>query len=135
LGSSATAIGGADYPGSVDDRGMAAAGVGRALIDAWNAHDVERIASIHSADFSGTDVGDAQPVLGREGVRRAVAVYLLAFPDIHFTVDELIAGRDHTVVVWSSRGTRDGAVMGIPPTRRSVGVSGVWVLAVRDDQI
>jgi steroid delta-isomerase-like uncharacterized protein len=112
-----------------------AASVGRALIEAWNAHDVDRITAIHAADYSGVDVGDARLVQGRDGLGRAVTNYLKAFPDLHLAVDELVADGEQVVLLWSARGTHRGALMGIPPTRRNVDVRGVWVLALREDQI
>ena len=106
-----------------------------ALVEAWNAHDTAKIAAIYSADCTGTDVAMATPVIGRDGVRRRVESYLRAFPDIRFTIQDLIVESGRTVVVWQARGTQDGMVMNIPPTRRNVVVSGVWVLSLREGQI
>src|SRR5262245_61768819 len=101
-----------------------------ALVEAWNAHDTAKVASIYSANFTGTDVATAAPVIGRDGVRQRVESYLQAFPDIRFTIEDIIVESGRTVVVWRARGTQDGAVMNIPPTRRNVVVSGVWVLSL-----
>ena len=43
-----------------------------------------------------------------------------AFPDIHFTVEDLIAEADKVVVHVTSRGTHRGIFMGIAPTGRQV---------------
>ena len=43
-------------------------------------------------------------------------MYLTAFPDLHFTVEDIIADQDKVVTRLTCRGTQQGAFMGIPPT-------------------
>jgi steroid delta-isomerase-like uncharacterized protein len=62
---------------------------------------------------------------GPENAKRAARVFRAAFPDIHFTVNELIAEGDKVVVRVTFRGTHRGEYMGIPATGKSVQVSGV----------
>lgn len=105
------------------------------LIRAWNAHDVEAIAALHSPRFEGFDVADAAPQLGREDARRAAERYLGAFPDLTLTVDDVIADHDRLVLVWAAHGTHGGTVMRIPPSFRHVQVRGVCVLTLADGAI
>jgi len=53
---------------------------------------------------------------GLKGVKQTLTMYLTAFPDLHFTVEDIIAEGDKVVARLTVRGTQQGAFMGIPPT-------------------
>jgi predicted ester cyclase len=43
-----------------------------------------------------------------------------AFPDIHWTLDDMVVEGDKAVVRYTFTGTHKGTIMGIPPTNRKV---------------
>jgi len=49
----------------------------------------------------------------------------LAFPDLQFTTEEVIAEGDKVVTRWTLRGTHRGEFMGLPPTGKQVTWSGI----------
>jgi predicted ester cyclase len=49
-----------------------------------------------------------------------VAEWLAAFPDIHFSVDQVVAERDLVAVHCTATGTHTGSWLGIPPTGRQI---------------
>ncbi|HVJ87630.1 MAG TPA: ester cyclase [Caulifigura sp.] len=54
--------------------------------------------------------------------------FLGAFPNLHVTVENLLADGDQAVVRWSARGTHLGADLGIPSTGRVVTMHGItWM--------
>jgi len=55
---------------------------------------------------------------GLKGVKQTLNMYLTAFPDLHFTVEDIIAEEDRVVARLTVRGTQQGAFMGVPPTGR-----------------
>src|ERR687897_780026 len=55
-----------------------------------------------------------------EGVRRGCFAYFQAFPDLHLSVDELIAEGDRVFCRSTMTGTHDGEYKGIPPTGRHI---------------
>ncbi len=55
-----------------------------------------------------------------------------AFPDLHFTIEELIGEREFVVVRWTARGTFLGAYMGIKPTGKPVEVTGIEIVHMVD---
>lgn len=61
---------------------------------------------------------------GREGVKLFLGVIRAAFPDIHETVEDIIAEGDTAVTRTTWRGTHQGAFLGIAPTGKQVSVSG-----------
>jgi steroid delta-isomerase-like uncharacterized protein len=50
-----------------------------------------------------------------------------AFPDLHFTIEDMISERNEVVVHWTVRGTHKGPFLGIQPTNRSCAVSGTSI--------
>ncbi len=53
---------------------------------------------------------------GLAGAKQTLTMYLTAFPDLHFTVEDIIAEGEKVVARLTVRGTQKGAFMGIPPT-------------------
>jgi steroid delta-isomerase-like uncharacterized protein len=95
-----------------------------ALLDAWNSHDLSRITALYAPDYEGTDVGWPSPRHGPEQVCRGWQRYLAAFPDLQFSLDEIVADDEHVAIGWTASGTHEGLLMNIPPTRRRITVRG-----------
>jgi predicted ester cyclase len=69
-----------------------------------------------------------------EGVRRGCFAYFNAFPDLHISVDELIAEGDKVFVRTTMTGTHDGEYKGIDPTGRHVSTDCAEVYRIVDDK-
>jgi predicted ester cyclase len=65
-----------------------------------------------------------------EMVRRGCLSYLTAFPDLHVSIDELIAEGDSVFCRSTMTGTHDGEYKGIPPTGRHVAAESAEVYRV-----
>ncbi len=102
---------------------------------AWNAQDIQRLAALYAADYEGRDVAQAEPERGPQGVIQTLARYLQAFPDLRFTLDEVIADNDRLALNWTVHGTHRGALMRIPPTERAIEVKGVSIYTVSKGKI
>ena len=67
-----------------------------------------------------------------EGVRRGCFSYFAAFPDLHVSLDELVA-EDETVFLRSTMtGTHDGEYKGIPATGRHIATECAEVFRIVD---
>jgi steroid delta-isomerase-like uncharacterized protein len=64
---------------------------------------------------------------GREGLKDLIRMMRLAFPDIHWVVEETVASGDKVVSRFRWTGTQRGDFLGIPATGRSVNVPGVVI--------
>lgn len=62
-------------------------------------------------------------------------VFRTAFPDIHITLDDLIAEDDKVVARCTVRATHQGDSLGVPATGKSVVFSGVAIARMRDGKI
>jgi len=105
------------------------------LIAAWNTHDLDQATAFFAADYEGRDVAQVEPQHGRDGIRRALASYFQAIPDVHFALDDLVVAGTRAVVVWTARGTHRGSLLNIPASGRVVTVRGVSTFTLRDGQI
>jgi predicted ester cyclase len=65
-------------------------------------------------------------------IRRGCGAYLKAFPDLHASVEELIAEGDRVVCRAVLTGTQDGEFKGIAPTGRQVSMDSVDIYRVED---
>jgi predicted ester cyclase len=87
----------------------------------YNQSDLALADELFDVNFGGPH----QAVRGPEAARRGVAAMRAAFPDIRFTIEELLAEDDQVVVRVTFRGTHQGPFMGIAPTGRHVTATGV----------
>jgi steroid delta-isomerase-like uncharacterized protein len=72
---------------------------------------------------------------GRDQVKKHVQTYRTAFPDLHVTVDDLVAASDKVLVRFSCRGTHRGDFLGKPGTGKSVTTSGITVMKFKNGKI
>ncbi len=70
-----------------------------------------------------------------EGTKRAIGMFLTAFPDVHLTVEDMVAEGDKVVTRYTSRGTQKGGFMGIPPTGKQMTVSSIIIARIADGKI
>ena len=62
---------------------------------------------------------DHDPLLGdrgREDVKQTIGGYREAFPDLAFTIEDIVAADDKVVVRWRAEGTFENQFMGQEPT-------------------
>ncbi len=69
---------------------------------------------------------------GIEGSKQSVLMLRKAFPDIKYTVEDMIEDGDKLVARWSAQGTHKGEFMGIPPTGKQVAFTGIEIIRVKD---
>jgi len=50
-----------------------------------------------------------------------------AFPDLHFTIDDMVAEGDKVATRWKITGTHKGEFMGRPPTNKKVTMWGIRI--------
>ena len=69
---------------------------------------------------------------GIEGSKQSVIMLRKAFPDIKYTVEDMIEEGDKLVARWTAHGTHKGDFMGIPPTDKRVTFTGIEIIRVVD---
>lgn len=71
----------------------------------------------------------------KDAATRGCLSYLDAFPDLHISLDELIAEDDRVFVRSTMTGTHDGEYKGIAPTGRNVSADCAEVYRLADGKI
>ncbi len=92
----------------------------RRVEEIWNQGDLAIADELIADDY----LSNGQTI-GREGYKQFVAGVRAAFPDLRFTLDDLVAEGDRVAVRYTARGTHSGAFMGIPPTGKQVTFTGI----------
>ena len=86
-----------------------------------------------ASDYVGQVNG--REIAGAAAAKRFVAGFLAAFPDVHYTIHDLIASGDKYTVRWSATATHSGAFLGIEPTHRPVSMLGITIFQITDQRI
>jgi len=72
---------------------------------------------------------------GRDGVRVVVAALRMAFPDLHYAIEDLVIGPDAVATRTTMRGTHLGDLFGLAPTGRRIEVGQMTIERFRDGKI
>lgn len=73
---------------------------------------------------------------GVDTLRQMVEYYNNAFPDSHYTIEDLIEEGDKVTIRWSVSGTHEGEVFGIPATHKRVdNIMGIAICRIENDKI
>lgn len=72
---------------------------------------------------------------GPEGFAVTVRGLRSGVPDIHFTIDELVAEGDAVMVHWTWRGTHTGTLNGFAPSQKSLTNPGIALYHLKDGKI
>jgi predicted ester cyclase len=100
--------------------------VRRYFEDVANGRRLELADELFAPDF-----GSPGPIVGPDRARAALRSMWAAFPDLRFSIDELVAEGDRVVAKVTYTGTHEGAFMGIEPTGRSIRFTGGEMAVVR----
>jgi len=104
----------------------------RVYEEVWNGGNLAVIDELVAANYVDHDPNPTSTLEGLEGLKQSVTMYRTAFPDVHFTIEDQIAGGNTVVTRWTARGTHQGAFMGIPPTGKQAMVTGISIARVAD---
>ena len=73
--------------------------------------------------------------LGPASFRQLVMFYRNAFPDVKFTIEDMLADGDKVVMRNSFSGTHEGMFMGIAPTGKHVSQEQIHIVRVANGQV
>ena len=76
-----------------------------------------------------------EPLRGLEALKRYIAGFRAALPDVGFTVEDEIVQDDRVVLRVTVHGTHRGELLGVPPTGRYVRVPEVLILRFAEGRI
>lgn len=104
--------------------------------EAWNARDLDAFEELFAPDAIDHDTQNPfGEIPGPAGARRTAEMYHAAYSDGRFEVHEMIGDGDLIVTRWTGKGTNDGELMGMPPTGKSVAISGITIARIASSKI
>jgi steroid delta-isomerase-like uncharacterized protein len=109
--------------------------VRRLYEEVWNNRRLEVADQIISPSHALHDNHQSDSDIGPEAYKRNVRRFVAAFPDLRFTVEDMIAENDKVVACWSISGTHKGEYRGIPATSKKVSFEGITINHVADGKI
>jgi steroid delta-isomerase-like uncharacterized protein len=66
--------------------------------------------------------GQPEPMRGPTGYLAIIGMMRSGFPDIQWTLEEMVAENDKVAARFIMKGTHDGVFFGVPPTGKSIKV-------------
>lgn len=108
----------------------------RRFFELWEAGATDQFDEVVAVDAVDHDPQRPFPDdRGTEAARKTADMFLTAFPDTAYTIEQQVAEGDLVVTRWTARGTHEGELMGIQPTQKSVEVSGIAIDRFSDGKI
>ncbi|MBT2118927.1 ester cyclase [Dyella sp. LX-66] len=78
--------------------------------------------------------GRPEPVRGPEGYLEIIGMMRSGFPDIQWSLEEVIAEQDKVAARFIMRGTHRGHFFGVPPTGKAIEVQAMNFYRLKDGQ-
>lgn len=103
--------------------------VHRRVEEIWHQGNLAAIDDLIAADF----ISNGQAI-GREGFRQFVNVVRTAFPDLQFTIEDIVAEGDKVCVRYVGRGTQQGEFAGLPAAGKPVQFAGIDLFRIAGGQ-
>jgi steroid delta-isomerase-like uncharacterized protein len=109
--------------------------VRRLYEEVWNKRRFEIVSQIISPSHALNDSRMVGSAVGPDAYKRAVTQYIAAFPDLRFSIEDMVCEKDKVVVSWTITGTHKREFRGIPATNKKVSFDGITINYVSDGKI
>src|SRR5918992_5180333 len=106
----------------------------RRYVEAIHGGSLEEGEELLAPDFAFHVSGTPGPLDG-EAFRQLFAGFLSAFPDLAVTNEEFVAEGDKVAGRWTTSGTHQGELWGIPPTGKQVTITSMDINHLADGKI
>ena len=107
----------------------------RKVLEAFSTGALDVLDEFVAPDAIDHDAYNPNASDGVEGMKRTIAMYRDAFPDLQMTIEEQIAEGDKVVTRWTAVGTHQGEVMGIPASGKTSTVTGIGIDRFEDGKV
>ncbi len=104
------------------------------VYDSLKAHNLDAFVEAFAPNFVEHNTPPGQDP-GLEGVKQQISMLFAAFPDVQFTIEDLIAEGDKVVARGRMTGTHQGEFMGIPATGKQVTQTGIQIARIAKGKV
>ena len=80
-----------------------------------------------AVDIVHHDPSNPKDIEGAEDLKQRFVQIISGFPDLHYTIDDMIAEGDKVVVRWRADLTHTGEFEDLPPTGKRAVVQGIFI--------
>jgi len=108
--------------------------VRRWVEEGWNKGNLAVIDQLYAPNYVEHGL-QPETVNSSEALKQEVGMFLTGIPDLHFTIEDLIAEGDKVVWRLNSKGTHKGTFMGIPATGKTASVTGIVIFRLENSLI
>lgn len=103
--------------------------------EVWNGRQLEVVNEIISPSHALHGTIAEGSAIGPEAYKGTVTRFLTGFPDLRFSIDDMVAEDEKLVVSWNISGTHEGEFLGIPATHKKVSFDGITINHIVDRKI
>ncbi len=103
--------------------------------EVWNKRRLELVDEIISPSHALHDPNVSGSAIGPEAYKRQVTRFIMALPDLRFSIEDIVVEKEKVAVAWTISGTHKGEFMGIPPTNKKISVDGISISHITDGKI
>jgi len=108
--------------------------VNRYFEELWNNYDLAVADEIAHPEFYFT-IPTHAPSYGPQGLKDEITMLHTAFPDIHFSQEDVFADDERVAVRWVARGTHLGEFLGNKPSGRRFWIEGIGSYRLKDGKL
>ena len=71
----------------------------------------------------------------REGLKQMISMLHQGFPDVHLTVEDMIAENDKVVLRFRTKGRNTGEMLGIQPTNKNMDTCQISIIRFQEGRV
>jgi steroid delta-isomerase-like uncharacterized protein len=109
--------------------------VRRLYDEVWNKRRLEVLDELISSSHALNDPIVSGSQMGPEFYKRRVVDLTTSFPDLRFTIEDMITEKGKVGVSWIISGTHQGEFMDIPATGSKISVEGITIHHITNGKI
>jgi steroid delta-isomerase-like uncharacterized protein len=99
----------------------------RRFIEEWNKGKAAAMAVIDEMYATNFVSHGDEDIRGIKNVKQSTSEEFSAFPDLHFTIDDMVAEGDKVAARITMTGTHKGEYMGAPPTNKKITIRAIAI--------
>jgi len=103
--------------------------------EVWNKGNLAVDDEIFAVDYVRHDLRPGNPLSGPEGQKKIASEFRAAFPDLHMTIDLMIAEGDMVMARWTTEGTNTGPWGSVPATGKHASFSAVNIFRIDNGKV
>jgi steroid delta-isomerase-like uncharacterized protein len=103
--------------------------------EVWNNGRLDTLDEILAPGYLNHTPSIPNPLPGPAGLKPIVAAIRSAFPDLHYSIEDVIATESRVVARVVMTGTHEGELFGLPATRKAVRVNQINIERVAEGRI